>query len=116
VTCKNIQQLFLKNAAFALFAVYRMSLLLHFKRLTWSLPPSPLASPHPNCFWPFHLHVGDGLSGGLLVRVTATFNMLHFFLLSTSGSFFALHLLVPESPSFTSKSLTIVFFLNAKVK
>jgi hypothetical protein len=25
-------------------------------------------------------------------------------------------LLVPESPSFTSKSLTIVFFLNAKVK
>jgi hypothetical protein len=53
----------------------------------------------------------------ILVCVTANFIMLHFFLFSTSGSFFALHLLVPLSPSFTSKSLTLVFFKkNAKVK
>ncbi len=78
----------------------------------------PLSSgqPPPQLLLAFPLHVRDGLSGGLLVRITTTFIMLHFFFFPTCGSFVALHLLVPESPSFTSKSLTIVFFLNAKVK
>jgi hypothetical protein len=74
------------------------------------LYPASSSQPPPQLHLAFPLHVGDGLSGDLLVCVTATFIMLHFFLFSTSGSFFALHLLVPESPSFTSKSLTIVSF------
>jgi hypothetical protein len=78
------------------------------------LYPPPLSSSQPLTQLPlaFPLHAGDGLSGDLLVRVTETFVMLFFFLFSTSGSFFALHLLVPESLSFTSKTLTIVFFFK----
>jgi hypothetical protein len=77
-----------------------------------ALRPLSSSQPPPQLLLAFPLHVGDGLNGDLLVCVMATFIMLHFFLFSTSGSFFALHLLVPESPSFTSKSLTIVFFLK----